>query len=163
MPTQTIKGKVAAILNSRELVINKGESAGIEKGMIFQIYGQRDIKDPDSDAALGSIEYEKGRVKIVDVQEKLSIARTFKTYRENIGGIGSLLTEPSRMFEPFLEPPNWVTHVQTLEFDAETSGIPIASTERTIHVSKGDIVKLAPPEEDKWTFTVENNQSTKQG
>ena len=44
-----IEGKVAKVLNSRELIINKGTDDGVEIGMRFDVQGSGlDILDPDS-------------------------------------------------------------------------------------------------------------------
>jgi hypothetical protein len=108
-----IEGKVATILNERELVINKGETAGVTKDMIFGVLETREgIRDPDTKEVLGSVESVKIRVKVVDVQPKLSVCRTYETYQTNIGGKGQSLFPSVRFFEP---PPNWVTRVKTLK------------------------------------------------
>ena len=115
-----IEGKVAALLNERELVINKGETTGVKKDMIFGVLETREgIKDPDTGEVLGSVESVKIRVKVVDVQPKLSVCRTFETYQVNIGGTG--IDWGKSILGPFAEPPpKWVTKVTTLKSeDAE--------------------------------------------
>lgn len=109
-----IEGKVAALLNERELVINKGETSGITKDMIFGVLVTKEgIKDPDTGEVLGSVEAIKIRVKVVDVQPKLSVCRTYETYQANIGGSGkSPFPALADIFEP---PPKWVTRVKTLK------------------------------------------------
>lgn len=102
-----IEGKVAAILNERELIINKGAEAGVKEGMKFKIVEPKvDIKDPDTGEALGTLVHEKIRVGIVEVQPKFSKARTYETFVDYI--------EPPRL--PLLPPPPMlpVTRVRTL-------------------------------------------------
>ncbi len=117
-----IEGKVAAVLNDRELVINKGESSGVKPGMIFGVPEEREIQDPDTKEELGSVEIIKIRVKVVDVKPKMSICRTYETYHFNLGGSGQLRSMPTLpwvaaatqvglYYEP---PPNWVTKVKTI-------------------------------------------------
>ena len=74
-----IRGKVARILNSREIAINIGSNHGVQPGMFFDIMDQRhqDILDPDTGDILGSIERPKVRVKVVVVQDNLSLASTY--------------------------------------------------------------------------------------
>jgi hypothetical protein len=119
-----IEGKVAAILNDRELVINKGETSGVKSGMIFGVLEEKEVQDPDTKEELGLIEIVKIRVKVVDVKPKMSICRTYETYHFNLGGSGQLRFMPSYPwglvsgaatiglgYEP---PPNWVTKVKSI-------------------------------------------------
>ena len=47
--TEPIRGKVARILNSREMVINVGSDSGVAVGMRFEVMDAKgeDILDPD--------------------------------------------------------------------------------------------------------------------
>ncbi len=109
-----IEGKVADILNSRELAINRGKDTGVEKDMIFGVLETREgIKDPDTGEVLGSIENVKIRVKVVDVKPKLSVCRTYETFQTNIGGLGK--SPFFGLAEIFESPPKWVTRVKTLK------------------------------------------------
>ncbi|WP_371781726.1 hypothetical protein [Streptosporangium subroseum] len=107
-----IEGKVAQILTKRELVINKGEVDGVELGMRFAILNTRgtDIRDPETGEMLGSVEIEKAVVKVVRVSERLSVARTFRTYR--VAG-GSLYANGT--FDQLLRPPR--TEIESLQTD----------------------------------------------
>ena len=75
-----IRGKVARVLNSREIAINLGWDDGVEAGMYFNVLDQKseDVTDPDTGKLLGSVERPKVGVKVIDVQEKLSVAATYK-------------------------------------------------------------------------------------
>ena len=76
-----LEGKVARILNSRELAINKGSDAGVEKGMEFKVVeSTMDIVDPDTEEPLGSITRVKVRIRISEVQPRFSIGRTYEIY-----------------------------------------------------------------------------------
>ena len=59
--------------------------------MIFDVLDSAgdNILDPDSGLVIGSIHRPKVRLKIVTVQDKLSVARTYKTKRINVGGTGT--------------------------------------------------------------------------
>ena len=145
--TNQLKGKVAAILNSRELAINIGLNAGVSENMIFNVFGEAILKDPDTDITLGSIRYKKGRVKIVTVEEKFSVARTFDTYEKNIGGpdvIGNYedMLRMSTSALSILGPPEWVTKVQTLEFDERGIDLPERLNNDVIYLKIGDVVEI---------------------
>lgn len=80
--TKVIEGSVARILNERELVINRGTEQGIRDGMKFSVLEEENnILDPETREILGSLTREKIRVKIVDVQPKFSVGRTYETYQ----------------------------------------------------------------------------------
>ena len=149
-PKTKLTGKVAAILNPRELAMNIGASAGVERDMIFVLVGEAELKDPDTQEVLGTVRHEKGRVKVVVVKDKFAIARTFDTYEVNIGGvgqdlaseIGQLLESSSGSFSRYFDPPNWVTRVKTLEYeDTGLARSPLA--EQKIFAKVGDILELA--------------------
>ena len=107
--TYRIHGKVAGVLNEREIAINVGTAKGVAVGMYFDVMPAevKDIIDPDTDEVLGPIERAKVRVEIVHAQEKLSVATTFQTDQVNIGGyLGP--------FARFLMPPKWIEKYETL-------------------------------------------------
>ena len=108
-----IRGKVARILNAREVAINLGLEDGVTEGMYFDVMdtGCQDIIDPDTMEVLGSIERPKVRVKATVVNPKVSIVATYKTKEVNVGGSSSLsLVGLSNMFMP----PKWETRYETL-------------------------------------------------
>ena len=109
---EPIRGKVARILNSRELALNRGTAHGVEVGMVFNILSPNDtdIKDPDTGESLGSVERTKISVKVTAVQEKMSIASTFLKRKVNVGGTGLASSGLGRI----LEPPRWETHYEEL-------------------------------------------------
>ena len=123
--TEPIRGKVATLLNAREIAINKGTTDGVLVGMYFDVMDadETDITDPDTGETLGSIERSKIRLKIVHVQEKLSVAATYRSERVNLGGDGGHL-DAALGFGPVaraLMPPKWVTRYETFEKDEESS------------------------------------------
>jgi hypothetical protein len=76
-----IQGKVAAILNSRDLVINKGANDDVSEGMLFQVTEPNVlIEDPDSGVALGVLARDKIRVRVFEVHPQFSLAKTYETY-----------------------------------------------------------------------------------
>ena len=71
-----------------------GSADGVEVGMYFDVLDPKgeDVKDPDSGEVLGSLDRPKVRVKVTKVQERLSVASTYKTYEVNVGGSGGALS-----------------------------------------------------------------------
>ena len=138
-----IRGKVARVLNSREIAINLGKSDGVVVGMYFNVMDRKseDIRDPDTGDLLGSIERPKVGLKVTMVQEKLSIASTYKATRVNVGG--ALETSAlSRM----LMPPKWVTKYETLKTEEKTWE---DLDEAKSYVKVGDpVVQVIPVEEE---------------
>lgn len=114
---EPIAGSVAQILNARELVINRGAEHGVSKGMRFAILDTKadDIRDPDTGEILGSVDRPKVTVEIVQVKPKLSLGRTFKKRRVNVGGSNSLTG-----FAGLFAPPKWETHYETLRTTEST-------------------------------------------
>lgn len=119
MSDKPIRGKVARLLNSRELAMNIGSADGVELGMYFDVLDPKgeDIKDPDSGEVLGCLERPKVRVKVVKLQEHLSVASTYKTYQINVGGQGGVL---GVSFANLLLPPKFITKQETLKTSEKT-------------------------------------------
>jgi hypothetical protein len=77
---ERVQGKVAAVLNERELAINVGSSGGVQLGMKFKILADvAEVRDPDTGEILGVVRREKVRVEAVRVLERMSICRTYRT------------------------------------------------------------------------------------
>ena len=117
-----IRGKVARILNTRELVINLGSEDGITLGMYFDVMDPKgtDIEDPDTREVLGSIERPKVRVKVSRVETRLSMASTYRSKKVNIGGQGGIRDASSGLLSQILTPPKWVTKYETLKTQEKT-------------------------------------------
>jgi hypothetical protein len=83
-----IEGKVAQLIDSQTLVINRGSEHGVELGMRFAVLNPRgaEISDPDTGEKIGSVEIEKVIVKVVRVENRLAVARTFRTFRTGFLG-----------------------------------------------------------------------------
>jgi len=115
-----LKGKVARILNSRELVINIGSHHGVAKDMVFDVLEPKgeNIKDPDTGEVLGSINRPKVSVKIIEVHELMSVATTYRKKRINIGGTSR--NAPLSNWTKALLPPKVVMKTQTLKTEEKT-------------------------------------------
>ena len=116
--SEPIRGKVAHILNSRELALNIGSEHGVELDMRFDVLdaASENIRDPDTDAVIGSVYRPKVRVRILQVQEKISVASTYRSKSVNIGGSGTSLKAWADLFSP----PKWVREYETLRTNEST-------------------------------------------
>ena len=125
-----IKGKVAAILSKRELILNVGVDDGVEIGMTFVILNNQgvDVTDPDTGTILGTVEVPKTVVKVVRLDgPRLSVARTFRTIKGSpglFGAVGNLGGSPSR--------------TETLDI-ASGSSLKAELTEEQSYIKRGDV------------------------
>lgn len=84
-----IEGKVAKIIDTYTVVINRGREHGVEDGMRFIIYDPgEDITDPDTGESLGRFEDIKRKVKVVNVGQKISTAKSDETFEITTGTSG---------------------------------------------------------------------------
>ena len=136
--TQLIRGKVARILNSREVALNVGASDGVEDGMQFDILAPElhDIRDPDTDEVIGSVNRPKVRVQVGITEDRFCVAHTFRRQRVNIGGVGFGGVDMA-----LFEPPKWVTRSETLKTSEDTWE---DLSEQDSYVKTGDPVVQVP-------------------
>lgn len=83
-----IEGQVAAIINDRELAINRGSDHGVTDGMKFAVQQTEgiEITDPETGESLGEVVNTKIHVRVVEVNPTYSIAQTY----ERVGGRAGL-------------------------------------------------------------------------
>jgi hypothetical protein len=74
-----MKARVAKVLSSDEIVLNKGTFDGVDEGMVFRIRDERldDIIDPETGESLGSIDSEKGWIRITRIGDRASLGVLF--------------------------------------------------------------------------------------
>lgn len=124
--TKQIRGKVAKILNYREIVINVGRDQGVKEGMYFDILDRKgeEILDPDTGEIIGSVNRPKIQVQIKDVHEKIAVATTYKKKKVNIGGMGPSLVRLGSIgdssLSSLLMPPKYIDKYETLKTDEKT-------------------------------------------
>lgn len=125
MTPEPIEGLVAQILNARELVINRGSTHGVRPDMIFEVLADEadDIVDPETGESLGSVDRPKVPVRVIQVKDRLAVARTFRSREKNVGGAGGVglgglpaLQSFNRMFDP----PRFVRVYDTFKSDHAT-------------------------------------------
>ena len=75
-----LEGKVAMVINARELAINIGSENGVQLKMKFAVLAAEpaEIRDPETNALLGTVEREKIRVEVTNVEPKFAVCRTYK-------------------------------------------------------------------------------------
>lgn len=110
--------KVAAILDNRRLVLSAGSAKGVKTGDKFMIYSAvgKEIKDPDSGKPLGELDIAKMPVKVIQSEEKFSVAETYRYREVNEGGNFNSLTTISN----YLAPPKIVKEYDTFEIERST-------------------------------------------
>lgn len=74
---KVIEGKVAEILDDTSVALNVGSSQGVKAGARVQIYRRVIVRDPDTSEPLGGVEVKTVRMRVVEVREKLCIARVY--------------------------------------------------------------------------------------
>ena len=132
-----ITGQVADLIDDRTLVINRGEKDGVELGAFFTVYDAtgKVVKDPTSGDELGKIKLPKITVKVVHVDEKYSVAETYKYKEVNLGGNNPLLGVGAlNVFNP----PKYVKQYETFEIEESTKKK--LDKEKSI-VKVGDVVE----------------------
>ncbi|MDP9987447.1 hypothetical protein J2S98_002614 [Arthrobacter oryzae] len=132
-PDDRITGKVAEIISDRELILNRGRTHGVAKGMYFNILDPNTIgiKDPETGEELGGIKKVKITVVAVEVADRITLAQTFRTETVNVGGAGL----GSGHFSDLFGPAKYVERVETLRLDPSAPK-PIGPSESV--VAKGD-------------------------
>ncbi|OGN76604.1 MAG: hypothetical protein A2X25_09585 [Chloroflexi bacterium GWB2_49_20] len=103
--------------------------------MIFKVLADRplEVRDPDNDQILGSLDREKVRVKVSEVFELFSICRTYVTHTTvGRGGLMGITSAALLYGEPAKEV------VETLK--AEDHTLPPPLSEEESYVKRGDRV-----------------------
>ncbi len=126
-----LEGKIANILNARELVINIGWEDDVRVGMRFKVLADTptQITDPETEEVIGIVDREKVRVEATEVQDKIAICRTYETVRVG-GGLG--MPDISR----YLNQPKTVP--KTLKAGDQSYLPPLSESES--YVKRGDRV-----------------------
>ena len=135
-PKARLEGRVASILNARELVINIGSEAGVERGQKFAVLADTPIqvKDPTSGALLDEIDREKIRVEAREVRPKITICRTYRM--KGGGGMAS----SSAIVKMFAE-----SKPETLRADDSDKPPPLSEEESYVKINDRIIAVGDPP------------------
>ena len=97
-----VEGKVAKILGSNEIVLNRGRNDGVRTGMVFEVFAPEgeEVWDPDTGETLGTVEDVKAQAEVTEVKERLSVARLQQNAQSPFGAvdIGEMQENLQRMF-----------------------------------------------------------------
>ncbi len=126
-----IEGRVANILNARELVVNIGLDDGLREGTRLKVLADTptEIRDPQTEEVIGVIDREKVRVEVTEVQPHIAICRTYQSV--TVGG-GLTIPDMTQIFAPRREVP------KTLKADDASYLPPLPESES--YVKRGDRV-----------------------
>jgi hypothetical protein len=128
-----LQGRVAQILNERELVINIGEINGVRKGMKFAILSESplEVVDPVTHEKLDIIDREKVRVAVTEIRSKISICKTYRV--KKIGG-GMLYDFAGlAVMKGMLEPPQEIN--ETLKSEDSSLPPPLSPEESYVKIN----------------------------
>ena len=91
--------KIVRIIDEYRVVISAGKNLGVSENEIFEIYTRgSEIVDPDTREILGTFDYIKGRIKAVNIFDKITVCES--ALRENkFDLLGSLSEEISSPME----------------------------------------------------------------
>jgi hypothetical protein len=105
-----IRGKVAKIVTTSILAINRGSDHGVKKNMVFYVLdpATEDIVDPDTGESLGPIKRTKVRVWVSEVEPKVCLAEARQSSSSGLAGI-------ARLFEPEASQPTMPPKTNYLE------------------------------------------------
>jgi hypothetical protein len=141
--TKRLEGRVAQILNAREIVINVGSVHGVCRAMKFAVLAEEPMKiiDPATNEVLDVIDREKVRVEAAEVRERITICRTYRT--RVVGGRSGMFSSYLKQFidmqeQYTYEPPRTV--VETLR--VEDSQLPPPLDPEKSYVKVNDRVIL---------------------
>ncbi|MGI8650821.1 MAG: hypothetical protein ACR2KW_10665 [Rubrobacter sp.] len=97
-----VQGKVAKILQSNEIVINRGRLDRVRPGMTFEIFseGGEEVWDPDTGETLGTVEEIKAHAEVTEVKDRLSVAKLRLNQQNPLGaaGLGDMQDQMQRIF-----------------------------------------------------------------
>ena len=137
-----IRGKVARVLNDREIAINVGTANGVLTGMYFDVVDPQyeNILDPDTGEDLGSLERSKVRVRVTHVQEKLAIATTYKSRSKSMKSDALVSIDLLGPFARALMPSGMGTQHETLKKEGRFGEAHNELDEKDSYVHTGDPV-----------------------
>jgi len=97
-----VEGKVAKVLGSSEIVLNRGSNDGVRTGMVFEVFSPEgeEVWDPDTGETLGTVEDVKAQAEVTEVKDRLSVARLQQSANGPFGAvdIGEMQENLQRMF-----------------------------------------------------------------
>jgi hypothetical protein len=150
---KVIKGQVAQVISDREVILNRGTADGVKADMYFKIVDPKtlDVVDPETGENFGGLSKIKIVVRAVEVTERLTLARTFRTREVNIGGSNSSLGSIASAFAA----PKYIDEVETLRLDA-SRGRPLGIADSVVGIGDPFEVISAEDAQDTQSVTLWN-------
>jgi len=153
MSLEPLTGRVAQILNARELVINIGADNGVTEGMKFAVMSRSptEIIDPDTNAVLDTVDREKVRVRASEVRSKITICKTYVVRtipgRSGYSGYSGLLDTLNKVGASITEALPERKVVDTLR--ADQRDLPPPLSEEESYVKRGDrVIQITEDEKE---------------
>jgi hypothetical protein len=101
----TVEAKILKLLNLSQAVIDLGDVDGVYEGQKYIVYELGDmIKDPESGKDLERLEHIKAKVKIIQVQKKISVVEGYRTERFETEISTTLIRYPAVRFRDSIIP-----------------------------------------------------------
>ncbi len=111
--------RVAKVIDSYKLIINKGVSDGIQLGQRLLVYSMgEEINDPETGISLGKLEIVKGTGIVTHVQEKISTVesdRKSKSFKK-------IIRKPILLYQQFGGEEEIINPSETIPFDDPKEG-----------------------------------------
>lgn len=131
---ERLTGRVATILNARELAIDIGEEKGVDLKMRFAVLSGEpiEIRDPTTNEVLDTFDREKVRVEVTEVRKLVAICQTYRTKLIPGSTLSEMIVGGISMFQP----PRKVRETLSIK-DAD---LPLPLSEEESFVKVGDRV-----------------------
>lgn len=122
--SDTLKGKIAQVIDEHRVVLNIGSNNGVEVGFRFSVYSVSEdiIYDPDTKKPLGKLEIPLGTGKVINVQDNMCILESDQYHRSEKKIVKT--TTPKGLLSSMYEP-----QTVTEERPFETIHIPFDNPE----------------------------------
>lgn len=131
-----LHGKVAQLLNVRQLAVNIGRKHGVQEGMYFAVLNRNaaDIRDPDTHELLGSTVLPKVHVKVTKVEAEFCIADVEGTrFRKGF-------TLPAFFYTEYAEVPKTLSRSENAEVEE------IEEKDSIVRIGDPVVQEKPPPE-----------------
>lgn len=99
MQVTKIEGRVAQVLNERQLVINRGELDGVRDGMKFDVLSESllPITDPETNQVLDNLDRIKARVIVTQLRDRVAVCSTYEQTGDGLANILSVFAPAQKV------------------------------------------------------------------
>lgn len=78
----SIGAKVAAVISDAEVAVNVGSLQGVQVDDVVVVMKTIEVTDPDTSMALGAVTRPKLRLRVIQVQPEMSVAKSIEPIQE---------------------------------------------------------------------------------